>query len=164
MSELSIRRYRSQDHDAVWDLHNFALNQVGAHGGNGPFDDDLHQIETVYFDRGEFLVGELDGRIVAMGALRRSDDARAEIKRMRVHPDWQGRGYGRAILNALESRVIARGYQSLHLDTTTIQTVAQALYRSAGYVETGRGRYGPFELIFFEKGIGGEGQGYTVDT
>ena len=35
---------------------------------------------------GEFSVGIIDGRIVAMGALKRLTDTRAEICRMRVHP------------------------------------------------------------------------------
>lgn len=68
---LKVRRYRTADHDAVWQLHNESLLATGAHGGNGPWDDDLHQIEEVYLaPGGEFLVGLHQGRIVAMGALR----------------------------------------------------------------------------------------------
>ena len=84
---MEVRRYRAGDHDAVWDLHNVALNEVGAHVGNGPWDDDLHRIEAVYIQAGgEFYVGTIDGRIVAMGALKRLTDTRGEICRMRVHP------------------------------------------------------------------------------
>ena len=151
---LEIRRYEAADHDAVWELHNLALNLVGAHGGNGAWDDDLHHVAQVYLeDRGEFLVGTWEGRIVAMGALRRVDAERAEIKRMRVHPDWQRRGLGRAILNALEERALALGYRVLRLDTTTRQEAAQAFYRRNGYAEAGRGHYGPFEVIVYEKVI-----------
>jgi hypothetical protein len=67
------------------------LQQVGAYAGDGPWDNDLRDIEHIYLkNRGVFLVGVYEGRVVAMGALRKSSDERAEIKRMRVHPDVQG--------------------------------------------------------------------------
>lgn len=154
--ELVIRRYRATDHAAVWELHNLALNQVGAHAGNGPWDEDLAAIERVYLDAsGDFVVGEVDSRIVAMGALKRSDNTRAEIKRMRVHPDFQGRGFGTRILLALERRARDLGYEMLHLDTTTKQAVAQTMYRRHGYSEVGRDRHGEFELVLFEKRLDG---------
>jgi len=149
---LEVRRYRPADHGAIWDLHNLALSQVGAHAGNGPWDDDLHHIEAVYLhDHGEFLVGTLDGQIVAMGALRRIDPEIAEIKRMRVHPAFQRRGYGGAILRMLEQRAAELGYHTLRLDTTTRQEGAQAFYAQNGYRQVGRGRYGAFELVLYEK-------------
>ena len=60
---LRIRRYEPRDKRAVRRLHDDALNEVGAHLGSGPWDDDLDEIESVYLDQGgEFLVGVLDGR------------------------------------------------------------------------------------------------------
>jgi ribosomal protein S18 acetylase RimI-like enzyme len=106
----------------------------------------------VYLDAGgAFVVGLLDGELVAMGALLPSGPARAEVKRMRVHPRAQGRGYGGAILTELERAARELGFTELHLETTAGQIAAQALYRSRGYTETGRGRHGEFELILFEK-------------
>ena len=149
---IHIRRYEPRDHDEVWNLHNLALNRVNAHGGNGQWDDDLHHVDEVYLQAGgEFLVGVLDGRIVAMGALKRVDAQRAAIKRMRVHPDVQRQGYGSAILSALEIRAIALGYRTLSLDTTTRQAAAQAFYTYHGYRDVGRDRYGEFELILYQK-------------
>ncbi len=151
---LLIRRYKARDHDAVWALHNLALEQVGAHAGNGPWDEDLHRIEDAYLrDGGDFLVGLLGERIVAMGAFRRTGIHRAEIKRMRVHPDVQGRGFGRAILAELERRAASGGYTTLHLDTTVGQVSAQHLYRRHGFQETGRTVRGGFETVLFEKRI-----------
>jgi GNAT superfamily N-acetyltransferase len=151
---LEIRRYRPADHDAVWDLHNLALNQVNAHGGNGAWDDDLHHVRQVYLDAGgEFLVGTLDERIVAMGGLKRTGPARAKVVRMRVHPDLQRRGLGRQILAALEARATALGYTRLWLDTTTRQPAAQAFYQKNGYRQTGADTYGPFELLIYEKAL-----------
>ncbi len=151
---LLIRRYEDVDRDAVWALHNLALAASGAHAGNGPWDNDLHDIANAYLAAGgEFLVGLLDGRLVAMGALRRTAPDRAEIKRMRVHPAFQRRGLGRRLLHRLQERALELGYRTLVLDTTVRQLAAQALYRDEGYSETGRGRAGAFELVFFEKQI-----------
>jgi GNAT superfamily N-acetyltransferase len=151
---LHIRRYEPRDKRAVRRLHDDALNQVGAHLGSGPWDDDLDEIDNVYLDQGgEFLVGVLDGRIVAMGALMRISTEKAELKRMRVRPGLQGRGYGQAMLAALHRRASELGYSTLHLDTTVQQQAAQQLYLKNGYSEAGRGSRGPFDCIFYEREI-----------
>jgi len=149
---LAIRRYRDADHDDVWALHNLALHDVGAHAGNGPWDDDLHHIAPVYLDAGgEFLVGLHDGRIVAMGALRRTAGDAAEVTRMRVHPDFQRRGFGRAILESLLRRASRLGCRRLHLETTVGQLAARKLYRASGFVEVGRTTYAGFDVIQFAR-------------
>jgi ribosomal protein S18 acetylase RimI-like enzyme len=149
---LHIRRYREADHDAVWALHNLALNQVGAHAGNGPWDDDLHHVSAEYLDSGgEFLVGVADARIVAMGALKRLGPDRAEVKRMRVHPDCQRRGFGQAILDGLQRRAAELGVRHLRLETTAGQVAAQGLYRANGFVEVGRTTFAGFDVLLFEK-------------
>jgi hypothetical protein len=64
---LTIRRYQPADQEDVWSLHNLGLRQAGAHAGDGPWDDDLRQIESAYLrGGGEFLVGALAGRVVAV--------------------------------------------------------------------------------------------------
>lgn len=149
---LHIRRYGPADRSAVRRLHDDALNEIGAHLGRGHWDEDLDEIEGVYLEcGGEFLVGVLDGEIVAMGALRRISPERAEIKRMRVRPDLQGRGYGQSLLDALHRRAAELDYSTLHLDTTVQQRVAQRLYLKNGYREARRGSIGPFECIFYKR-------------
>src|SRR2546428_905311 len=149
---LDIRRYHSADHDEVWNLHVLGLQLVGAYLGNGPWDNDLHAIEDVYLhNRGEFLVGIYERRIVAMGAFRKTSEELAEIKRMRVHPDFQGRGFGQIILDELETRARAMGYKTLHLDTSVLQVPAQKLYEKNGFREVGRDIYHQLEVILYEK-------------
>ncbi len=149
---MRIRRYEPEDREAVWRLHNEALDEVGAHLGNGPWDDDLYEIEGVYLEAGgEFLVGVVDGRVVAMGALRRISPGEAEIKRMRVQPALQGRGHGQALLEALHRRAAELGYSTLRLDTAVRQRAARRLYERNGYMESRRGRIGPFDCVFYEK-------------
>ncbi len=149
---LELRRFEDEDAPEVWELHNVALEDVGAHAGNGPWDDDLRAIRTAYLEaNGEFLVGLVNGRLVAMGGVRRLSDSVAEVKRMRVHPRFQRRGFGRLVLDQLERRAGELGYRRLRLDTTNRQVGAQMLYRRAGYREVGRGRLAGFDVIFLEK-------------
>ena len=111
---LEIRRYVSSDYEDVWNLHVSGFQKVGAYLGDGPWDNDLHSIEDVYLhNRGEFLIGVYDGRIAAMGAFRKTTTELAEIKRMRVHSDFQGRGFGQMILDELETRALALGSASM---------------------------------------------------
>jgi ribosomal protein S18 acetylase RimI-like enzyme len=149
---LELRRFEARDQHAVWELHTLGLEGTGAHLGDGPWDDDLRSIADSYLDDGgEFLVGMVNGRVVAMGALRHITDAIAEVKRMRVHPGFQRRGFGRRILASLEDRARELGYTKLTLDTGVVLTAAQRLYESAGYREVGRGRIGPVDVVYFEK-------------
>jgi ribosomal protein S18 acetylase RimI-like enzyme len=152
---LTIRRYQSSDHTAVCELHKTVLLAAGAYIGSGAFNDDLDQIEAVYLDgNGEFLVGTLQDRVVAMGALRRTDPDRAEIKRMRVHADFQRHGFGQAIYTMLEKRAIELGYSVLHLDTAVVLVGAQHFYTKNGYKEVRRGKLGIVDCIFYGKEIG----------
>jgi GNAT superfamily N-acetyltransferase len=104
-------------------------------------------------DDGEFLVGLCDGRLVAMGGLRHITDKVAELKRMRVHPAFQRRGFARLILTLLEQRARELAYRELRLDTTIMQTTAQHLYASAGYREVGRGQRAGVEVVYFAKSL-----------
>ena len=152
---LHLRQYREEDHDDVWNLHNIALNEIGAHAGNGPWDDDLHKIEEVYIRHGgEFLIGIINNEIVAMGALKRIDNHCAQITRMRVKPEYYRQGYGRTILIELERRAKELGFSLLHIDTTVQQNPAQKLYEKHGYTEVRRGIIEGFDCIFYEKRIG----------
>lgn len=128
-------------------------------------------MEDIYLrNNGEFLVGELDRRIVAMGGLRRADlipggHARAfggyapgnptldtaEMVRLRVLPAVQRRGYGTALVQALEERAAEYGYRILRADTTERQTPALALYRNFGWTETRRESIGGIVNIYIEK-------------
>ncbi|WP_119069359.1 GNAT family N-acetyltransferase [Aggregatilinea lenta] len=153
---LTIRPCRPDDNAVIWDLHVTLMKQVGAYLGDGPWDDDLRDIQGAYFDRGGcFLVGEVGGHVVAMGAFRRDTPTRAEIKRMRTHLDYQGRGFGKAILAALEAEAIRQGYDTLFMETSVVQHAAQHLYLSQGYVETHRGKVQHLDCIWFEKRLNG---------
>ncbi|HZZ71043.1 MAG TPA: GNAT family N-acetyltransferase [Pirellulales bacterium] len=149
---LVIRRYRPEDQAEVMQLHILPMLQVGAYKGEGPWDDDLRQIEKVYCNPyGDFLVGLLHGRMVVMGALRKTGSGRCEIRRVRVHPDFQRQGLGRKIINRLEGHARQLGYHTVHLQTQEIQHAAREFYRRLGYRETRRKVLDGRDYVEFEK-------------
>jgi ribosomal protein S18 acetylase RimI-like enzyme len=151
-STLVVRRFSEEDTDAVWELHNAALASTDAHVGNGPWDEDVRDPGSSYLQRGgEFLVGIVDGDLVAMGAYVPVDSRTIEIKRMRVLSGVQRNGYGTTILRELEVRAREARHEIARLDTTREQVAAQKLYLANGYHVIGTGKTGRFETVIFEK-------------
>jgi len=60
----------------------------------------------------------------------------AFIYDLEVEPRFQGRGYGRAALAALEPLARDLGFESIGLHVFGDNEVARNLYRSSGYIET----------------------------
>jgi putative acetyltransferase len=96
-----------------------------------------------------FLVARRAGAALGIGALRFAAD-HAEVKRMFVAEAARGLRLGHAILAALQAAAAARGVAWLRLETGIHNHAALALYRSAGFVETGPfGEYGPDPVSVF---------------
>lgn len=153
-NKLFVRQYQKQDFKEVWDLHVLALKCAGTYVESGKWDEDLKNIGEVYLRNGAFLVGLIDNKIVAMGALKRMSEDLAEIKRMRVDPKCQRQGFGQQILNLLEEKARKLGIKTLKLHTPLIQEAAKKFYRKNGYREIGREYKGRiFESVVFQKDI-----------
>jgi len=108
-----------------------------------------------------FMVARLAGTPVACGALRRIDDAIAEVKRMYVAPEGRRRGLARRILRKLEQRAVEFGYRTIRLETGVAQPEAIALYEACGYRRIPP--YGPFvgnpSSVCFEKFLNHQANG-----
>jgi GNAT superfamily N-acetyltransferase len=84
---------------------------------------------------GAFLVGFEADRPIAIGGVRRLEDAICEIKRMYVVPAARSRGAGRALLGALEDAARELGYERVRLDAGPAQQHSRRLFRDCGYIE-----------------------------
>lgn len=163
MCQLTFRRYRPDDHDAVWAVFVDCTSQLGFR--SGPWDDDMHHIPSVYLQSGgEFIVGEYAGRVVAFAALQRDSEQRATVRRVGVHPSVQYRGFGKALMTELECIARSMGIGTLRLDTSVSQVAAQTLYRACGYQEKGHVVMGGVECILFEKTLDTDCTAQTSDT
>ncbi|MGW0434273.1 GNAT family N-acetyltransferase [Micromonospora sp. NPDC003197] len=92
------------------------------------------QVTVVHGDA-RYLVGVIDGRVVACGAIQPLGGDTAEIKRMYVRPAYRGRGLSRQILAALEEVALCSGHTVLRLETGSYLPTAIRLYVSSGYAE-----------------------------
>lgn len=87
----------------------------------------------------------IDGRVAAIGALKIFGEGVGEVKSMRTHPDFLGRGAGAAILATIIAAARAHGLRCLSLETGTAPSFAAAirLYRRSGF-ESGP-PFGPYQ-------------------
>ena len=78
----------------------------------------------------------IDGRVAAIGALKRLGEGRAELKSMRTHPDFLRRGIAAALLEEIIELARREGLQVLSLETGSGPAFepALALYRKRGFV------------------------------
>lgn len=84
-----------------------------------------------------------EGKAVACGCFKVFDADTVEIKRMFVVKDQRGRGYSRAVLQALEQWAKEGGYIAAVLETSIHFTSARRLYESSGFVAIPN--YPPYE-------------------
>jgi GNAT superfamily N-acetyltransferase len=148
---LRIRRFEVRDAELVWELHRAAIATTGADAGDD-FYADLRDIPGAYLERGgEFLLGFAGDELAAAGGYVRLSAEEVEIRRMRVHPRHQRRGFGQSLLEALEAGARTRGYRLAYLETTELQRAGLALYRKNGYGEVARCVKQGYPVICFRK-------------
>ena len=151
MTSIKFRQFQDQDLDKVWELHISGLNQTQSFIPNPELDADLDNIQAHYLNNnGEFLIAEINNQIVGMGAFRKIDTNTAEIKRMRVNPDFQGQGIGKQILELLIQKAKSSNYKKLILDTSSKQLAAQNLYQKFSFKEYKRIQTNDYQTIYFE--------------
>ena len=77
--------------------------------------------------------------LVAIGALQKLDETRAELKSMHTAEGAREQGVGRAMLEALIAVARRQRYRQVSLETGTMDafTPARSLYLSAGFVPCG---------------------------
>jgi ribosomal protein S18 acetylase RimI-like enzyme len=156
-SPLGFRRYQPQDNAAARELNNAGLKQMAPDvnwEGVEVADGDYSDIENIYINQGgDFLVGTLNNEVVVTGAVKRLTDICAEIKRIRVKPESQRKGYGEAMLKKLMERARELGYTKIRIDTMTTNTRAQQLFNKAGFTFSHQGKIGDYPVNFYYKDI-----------
>lgn len=136
---FQIRQFKAADAEEVWSIHEQALRASGLEFIEDAAHEDFTKIPERYLESGgEFLVGSLDGRLIAMGGLQPQTESTVELRRMRVHPDYQGQGYGACLLSELEARTHELEFSEIVLYTNSKLTKARQMYSKYGYEQIRR--------------------------
>jgi putative acetyltransferase len=163
---IEITRERPDSPDAarlITELEDHLSSRYPAESRHG------FSVDRLVAEGVDFFVARSDGRAVGCGGILFVGDRGrpyGEIKRMYVRPDARGQGYGRRVLERLESHARDRGIDLLRLETGIDQREAIALYEGFGFVRCAP--FGPYRddplSPCYEKPLeqGGAGPGETA--
>jgi putative acetyltransferase len=128
--EISIDDPRQPDVQALLERH---LAFANTHSPP----EDVHALDvTGLVDPAvTFFSFRTDGRLLAVGAIRRLDESHAELKSMHTAADVRGQGIGRAMVDHLLGVARERGFRQVSIETGTMEAFApaRALYKGAGF-------------------------------
>lgn len=101
------------------------------------FDAELASLPGAYAPpRGAILLATCDGHAAGCVALRPIDVKTCEMKRLFVKPAFRGRGLGRELAGAIIAHARRAGYGRMLLDTLESMHAARGLYASLGFTPT----------------------------
>lgn len=113
---------------------------------------DVADVEQHYMKNGCFWCLIDNDNIIGTVAIRiiDKDNQIVELKRMFVSPEYQGRGYGRLLIEHAITYSQEHHYHKMRLDTRKQFSAAQHLYRSVGFQETDRYNDNEHAELYFE--------------
>jgi ribosomal protein S18 acetylase RimI-like enzyme len=103
----------------------------------------------------DVTVAERDGEIGGVLVVREAEEGFL-LDNIAVHPDCQGAGVGRRLLQLSEDKARAAGYDSIYLYTQEIMVENQALYARIGYVEYARRHEVGLDRVYMRKQLAPE--------
>ncbi|MBL0406129.1 GNAT family N-acetyltransferase [Microvirga aerilata] len=89
-------------------------------------------------------------KLAGMLVLLPEDEAML-LDNVAVHPDMQGRGYGRALIAFAERISIERGFKAIRLYTNEAMIENIRLYERLGFAETHRAQEKGFRRVYMTK-------------
>jgi putative acetyltransferase len=100
------------------------------------FDEELAQLPGKYAaPDGCLLLAYIDSSVAGCVGLRKIATGICEMKRLFVHPEFQGFGAGISLIKEIVRVGKTKKYSKMRLDTVPSMKNAIALYRSLGFVE-----------------------------
>lgn len=147
----SIRLALAQDVPAIAELIDAAYQHYVPIMGRKPrpmLDD--HAARTA---RGENFVWDDDGALFAVIALAHEHPGALHIFNIAVHPDAEGRGLLRQLLDFAEAKARESGLPLLTLYTNQLMTRNRAIYARLGFVEVGTEEANGYRIVFMQRPV-----------
>jgi GNAT superfamily N-acetyltransferase len=150
MTQIEIRAASATDVPRAYDIVQAAYRIYISRMGKkpGPMLDDYARRQRA----AELYIASLGEEAVGVAVLVRAAD-HLQLDNVAVHPRWQGRGIGRALIVFAEEMAKTLGLPEMRLYTHVTMTENIARYSRNGFVETHRGMEGGYERVFMHKTI-----------
>ena len=130
-SPILIRPFKEGDEEALVSLWNMCKLTVP---WNNPYKDIARKLKV---QAELFLVGYLEDKLIAsvMGGY---DGHRGWINYLAVHPYFQARGYGKQLMDYVETRLRKLGCPKINLQIRDANNKVLSYYQKLGFVEEKR--------------------------
>jgi len=126
MPAVTFRSFMTEDEDSVVELWSIC-------GLVRPWNDPRKDIERKLRVQPELFVVAHDGHRVVGTAMSGYDGHRGWIHYFAVHPEEQGRGLGRGLVQDVERRLDALGCPKIHLNVRSTNAAAADFWRAVGF-------------------------------
>jgi len=132
----TIRKAKKGEETQLLNLVKEVLNEYKLEIDTGEIDKDLTDLDKYYFnDKGWFFVLEVEGKIIASSAICRMSDKQCELRKMYLLKEYQGKGFGKLLLEASLKKAMELGYEEIILESNKVLQTANAMYRNYGFEE-----------------------------
>ena len=149
---INIRPYKVGDEKQAQELNEIVMRSQGS--TSDFFKEDLVDIQTYFLNTGGmFYVAEDEGQIIGTLGLKKIGGDVGYMKRFRVHPDYQGRGIGRRLLEVIIQEMKEHNIPRAFVSSGKKEVVAHHLYESFGAIrkcDVKQGRDYFYELVLDE--------------
>ena len=143
MDNLLIRPATTEDQTAVVELFQSFMNEVASqhpHVDFSPYITNALQVELTKLDsyyiqnvQNEFLIAELEARVIGTVGFEEKSAHTAEIRRLMVSKKHRRNGIATELMSRAESKCIELGYKEIVLETSEFQPASIALYERFEY-------------------------------
>ncbi len=149
---MEIKTFESGMQKSVEDFFEKCFSAVGIPYSPMDRHADIADVEHYYMQNGCFWCLFDKETLIGTAAVRTidPDNKITELKRMFVLPEYQGKGYGRLLLNHAVSYAKEQKYTKICLDTRKQFSAAQHLYRTSGFKETEKYNDNERAELYFE--------------
>ena len=115
------------------------------------FQQELEQLPSKYspLQRGQLYLAYYNGDAVGCAAFYQFSETIAEVKRLYVNPNYQGKGIGRILLESVIADAKQCGYEHLYLDSLKRLGNARILYEKLGFVDIPPYNTNPYEDVYY---------------
>ena len=135
LTQMEIRRYRCGEEEAIWEVYFQATHRSIGRDYHpdllerwAPRDKDMNEWAERLAQKNPF-VAIVGGRIVGMAEI----EVDGFIDYFYVHPDWQGRGIGKALLATLEGEA---GKDEADVIAADVSVTAKEFFLAQGFTVT----------------------------